>query len=144
MSRFDNEEFNLQIDETINEVFDEAPGSNSFLALRKLRWSDSGQYKLDIRKWYTNSEGKEIAGKGISFMTEDGPSNLINALLKHGYGNTEDIIESLKDRDDFLPSVKKTIDVMGVNLDDVIIENESIEALYFDPKNMFEESTVNE
>ena len=35
--KFDNEAFNLQIDESINEVFDEASGSNSFLALRKLK-----------------------------------------------------------------------------------------------------------
>ena len=83
--KFDNDSINLEIDDSVNEVFDEAPGSNSFLALRRLRWSEKGNFKLDIRKWYTNSEGEEVAGKGVSFLTDDGPNNLINALMKHGY-----------------------------------------------------------
>lgn len=145
MSRkFDNEAFNLQIDESINEVFDEAAGSNSFLALRKLRWNENGQYKLDIRKWYTNSDGEEVAGKGVSFMTEDGPNNLINALMKHGYGETRGILDSISQRPDFLPNVKRVIDSMNVSLDDVETMEEDLEALYFDPKNMFEGEIIDE
>lgn len=142
--RFDNEEFNLQIDETINEVFDEAAGSNSFLALRKLRWNENSQYKLDIRKWYTNSEGEEVAGKGVSFMTEDGPNNLINALMKHGYGDTRGILESISSREDFLPNVKRIINNMNVNIDEIETGEESLDALYFDPKNLFEGEVIDE
>ena len=101
-------EFKLEIDDSINEVFDEVPGS-SFLALRRLRWNESSPFKLDIRKWYTNNEGEEIAGKGISFMTEDGPDNLIQALLKHGYGDTQKTIDGIKDRDDFVSIAMKAV-----------------------------------
>lgn len=136
--KFDNDSFNLEIDESINEVFDEAPGSNSFLALRKLRWSETGKFKLDIRKWYTNNEGEEIAGKGVSFITEDGPNNLINALMKHGYGETRGILESISSRSDFLPNVKRVIGNMNTTLDNIEDnKEEDIDADYFDPKNIF-------
>lgn len=134
--KFDDKGFNLHIDDTINEVFDEATGSNTFLALRKLKWNDEGEYKLDIRKWYTNSDGEEVAGKGVSFMTEDGPNNLINALMRHGYGDTRGIIDSIKDREDFLPNVKRVINNMGVDLDSIESGEESLDTLYFDPKTL--------
>ena len=38
-----NMEFHLEIDDTVNEVFDEGVG-NSFLAMRRLRWSEDGQF----------------------------------------------------------------------------------------------------
>ena len=136
--KFDNDSINLEIDDSVNEVFDEAPGSNSFLALRRLRWSETGNFKLDIRKWYTNSEGEEVAGKGVSFLTEDGPNNLINALMKHGYGDTRGIIDSISTRDDFLPNVKRVLNKMEVSsLDDIETGEGSLEELYFDPKNIF-------
>ena len=136
--KFNNDSFNLEIDESVNEVFDEAPGSNSFLALRKLRWSETGNFKLDIRKWYTNSEGEEIAGKGVSFITEDGPNNLINALMKHGYGETRGILESISGRPDFLPNVKRVIGNMNTTLDNIDDDQEEdTDADYFDPKNIF-------
>ena len=136
--KFDNDSINLEIDDSVNEVFDEAPGSNSFLALRRLRWSETGNFKLDIRKWYTNSEGEEVAGKGVSFLTEDGPNNLINALMKHGYGDTRGIIDSISTRDDFLPNVKRALNKMEVSsLDDIETGEGSLEELYFDPKNIF-------
>ena len=96
-----NREFKLEIDSSIDEVIDEVPGS-SFIALRKLRWSENSSFKLDIRKWYTNSEGEEIAGKGVSFMTDEGPDNLIEVLLKHNYGDTRKTLNGIKDREDFL------------------------------------------
>lgn len=136
--KFDNDSINLEIDDSVNEVFDEAPGSNSFLALRRLRWSETGNFKLDIRKWYTNSEGEEVAGKGVSFLTEDGPNNLINALMKHGYGDTRGIIDSISTRNDFLPNVKRVLNKMEVSsLDDIETGEGSLEELYFDPKNIF-------
>ncbi len=125
-------EFNPELD--INEIFDEGTG-NSFLALRSLRWTPNSQFKLDIRKWFTNSEGEEIAGKGVSFITEEGPENLINALMKHGYGNTRGILDQLKDRDDFLVSVKETLQNNNLSLDDVEVPSlESLNESFYDPK----------
>lgn len=125
-------EFNSELD--INEIFDEGTG-NSFLALRSLRWTPNSPFKLDIRKWFTNSEGEEIAGKGVSFITEEGPNNLINALMKHGYGDTRGILDQLKDRDDFLVAVKETLQNNNLSLDDVEVPSlDSLNEAFYDPK----------
>ena len=60
-------------------------------------------------------------------MTDEGPDNLIEALLKHNYGDTRKTLNGLKDREDFLPAVKEIITQKGVNLDD--IEMPSIDSL---------------
>ena len=133
---YGNKEFKLEIDNEVDEVIDEVPGS-SFIALRKLRWSDSGPFKLDIRKWYTNSEGEEIAGKGVSFMTEEGPDNLIEALLKHGYGDTRKTLSGIKDREDFLPAVKEIITEKGVDFNSIEVPSlDSLGEDFYDPKSI--------
>lgn len=129
-------EFNLELDPSIDEVIDEVPGS-SFIALRKLRWSENSSFKLDIRKWYTNSDGEEVAGKGVSFMTDDGPDNLIEALLKHNYGDTRKTLNGIKDREDFLPAVKEIIIEKDIDLDSIEIPTiDSISEKFYDPKSI--------
>jgi hypothetical protein len=131
-------ELQLEIDPSIDEVIDEVPGS-SFIALRKLRWSPTSSFKLDIRRWYTNNTGEEIAGKGISFMTEQGPDNLIQALLKHGYGDTRKTLDGIKERPDFLENVKDVLDEMHSDLGGLIVErtpSTDIEELFYDPKSI--------
>ena len=129
-------EFNLEIDDSLNVVFDELPG-NSFLALRKLRWNSSSPFKLDIRKWYTNSEGEEIAGKGVSFMTPEGPENLVQALLENGYCDTRKTLNGIKDRDDFAIAVKEVILENNIDLDSIDISIDQLgSADYYDPKSI--------
>ena len=131
-------ELQLEIDQSIDEVIDEVPGS-SFIALRKLRWSPTSSFKLDIRRWYTSNTGEEIAGKGISFMTEQGPDNLIQALLKHGYGDTRKTLDGIRERPDFLENVKDVLDEMHSDLGDLIVErapSTDIEELFYDPKSI--------
>ena len=131
-------ELQLEIDPSIDEVIDEVPGS-SFIALRKLRWSPTSSFRLDIRKWYTNNTGEEIAGKGVSFMTEQGPDNLIQALLKHGYGDTRKTLDGIKERPDFLENVKDVLDEMYSDLGSLIVErapSTNIEELFYDPKSI--------
>ena len=128
-------EFNLEIDESINEVIDEVPG-NRFIALRKLRWSPESPFKLDVRNWYTNAEGEEIAGKGVSFMTPEGPDNLIEALLKHGYGDTRKTINGIKDREDFLIAVKEVIVEKDIDLDSIEIPDIESVGSFYDPKSI--------
>ena len=132
-------EFKLELDPSIDEVFDEVPG-NSFLALRRLRWTETGNFRLDIRKWYTNNQGEEIAGKGVSFMTEEGPDNLIAALLKHGYGDTEKTIDAIKDRDDFVSIA--TAAIMEKNPDFngsfFMVKDPEGSGGFYDPKEFFD------
>lgn len=128
-------EFQLEIDDSVNEVIDEANG-NTFIALRKLRWFPQGSFKLDIRKWAVNKDGEEIPGKGVSFMTEEGPDNLIEALLKHGYGDTRKTINGIKDREDFPMAVKEAIQEMGIDLDSVEVSTIDDIGSFYDPKSI--------
>lgn len=131
-----NMEFNLEIDDSINEVIDEGTG-NSFIAMRKLRWTETGTFKLDLRKWITNADGQEIAGKGFSFITEEGPENLVNALLKHGYGDTRKTLEGIQDREDFIPETMKILAKKGAISNDMIPEEYmDEEASFYDPKEL--------
>lgn len=120
----------------INEVFDENNKSNAFLALREIRWNENSSYKLDIRKWFTSSTGDEIPGKGVSFMTEEGPHTLTEALLAHNYGRTQQVIESIKNREDFLPCVKDALDRLGSDLScRITVEKvEDEDTVFYDPK----------
>lgn len=130
-------EFSLEIDDSVNEVVDEAPG-NSYIALRKLRWSPTSEFRLDIRKWFVNADGTEVAGKGVAFVTDEGPANLINALLKHGYGDTRKTLDGIKDRDDFLVTVKEVLEENNLNLDSVEVLHASPNGSesYYDPKSI--------
>lgn len=93
----------------INNIFDEK-GSN-FLAIRKVQWvkedaePDESKAKLEIRKWMVQ-DGKEVPLKGCAFLTEEGPHNLVKALIQEGYGNTKDTLNELKKRDDFKEAVE--------------------------------------
>ena len=111
----------------VDEIFDEK--GNMFLALRKIQWAkvgvdpDPDKGKLELRKWNIKPDGSEIPGKGFSFLTENGPNELIDVLIEQGYGNTETILGKLKERDDFAEAVDHIYN--GVNED-------SDE--YFDPR----------
>ena len=136
-----NREFNLEIDPSLDVVFDEGSG-NSFLAMRKLRWDENSSFKIDLRKWFTNSDGEEIAGKGFSFITEDGPNNLVNCLIDNGFGDTRDIIEKVSTRDDFVDALATSaaaLDALGLDeLKDKVkkaAESSETESFY-DPKEL--------
>ena len=129
-------EIELELDPSVNKIFDETTG-NSFLALRKLRWNSNSDFRLDIRKWFTDSNGNEVAGKGVSFMTPEGPSNLVKALLEIGVADTRSTLEGIKDRDDFLVNVKEVLEENGMDLDSVVIpEKDNSSASYYDPKSI--------
>lgn len=119
------DEFTYKLEEGFDHVFDEK--ANTFLALRKIYWNNKEEPKLDIRKWYTSSDGTEKMGKGVSFLTDEGPHELTRVLLVNGYGNTEQVLESIKDRDDFKTSLVK---VLGDDSDIV----DDIDTGYYDPK----------
>lgn len=62
---------------------------------------DINKAKLEIRKVYT-SGSEEKFGKGYTFSTPEGPGELICGLIDKGFGNTKDILRSVRTRDDFL------------------------------------------
>ena len=117
-------EYNVQED----HVFDEKGGT--FLAMRKIAWGvpqneepDPEKLHWELRRWRMR-DGKEMADKGFSFLTEEGPHELTNTLLEQGFGHTKDVLNIIKSRDDF----KDAVTNMSVDPD------ESGE--YFDPRSM--------
>ena len=82
------EPFQYSVDENYNYNIDEK--GNTFIALRKIDWRNSGNYKLDLRKYYSTENGERMS-KGVSFLTEDGPNELTRVLLYTGYGDAMEI-----------------------------------------------------
>lgn len=137
MRREPNENFEMTIDESVNEIIEETAG-NKFIALRKVSWRRGGSPKLDLRNWFVGSDGDEIAGKGVSFPTDAAADNLVAALLKHGYGDTRNTLEAISDREDFAIAVKEIIEDKEIDLDSVEIPKmDDIEPKqFYDPKSI--------
>ena len=81
----------------INELIDER--SNSTIMLREVAWNGR-QSHLELRKWIIDEKGDKPM-KGVSFLTEDGPHNLVDTMSKLGFSHTGTILKNNKDRKDF-------------------------------------------
>lgn len=118
--RSDDGEFKFSI-RGIDRIIEEK--GNQFLALRQIAWGvgddepvDRDKIRLDLRKYRVDDNGKEIMSKGVSFMTDEGPSELVHVLLEEGYGNTKKCknilnnrIESVDEEDDNLIDLRDVI-----------------------------------
>lgn len=113
--------FSYKIDEDFDNIIDEK--GNSFIALRKVQWGDKGDYKLDLRKWFINADGEETVGKGVSFLTEDGPHELTKTLVDNGYGHTNEVLQGIYHREDFetcLENLRNGINIVETD----VLDNE--------------------
>lgn len=118
-----NSNFSFKIHDGFDFILEEK--GNTFIALRKMTWGEKDyEPKYDIRKWYS-SQGEAKAGKGVG-LSEEGLDELVNILLSSGFGNTEEVLSSIKHRDDFEKSYDKI--VKGI-----IFENEEDDT-YYDPR----------
>ena len=115
----------------INELIEEK--GNMVTMLRELGWNGR-ECRLDLRKWNIDVD-KEVPLKGISFSTEEGPSNLAEALIKHNYGDTKNVLRQLSARDDFEESLVAVVGKQKVKAakDTTVIVDE--DELY-DPKSL--------
>lgn len=98
---------------------------NAFIALRRVAWGTNrseDKAKLEIRKYYNNATGDETPAKGVAFLTDEGPHNLTHELLDMGFGNTEVVLEKIKDREDFEEALIKTLDNVPEQLEDKVQE----------------------
>lgn len=91
---------------SVNEVIETVQGGNSYIALRKVRWSPNGDFKYDLRRYFMKSDGIEMTGKGIS-LTDEGIENLTATLVDKGFGDTELLVGSLYHREDFMESLAR-------------------------------------
>ncbi len=120
--------FEYEVDKEFDHVIDEK--GNSFIALRKIQWGGKGDFKLDLRKWYISSTGEETVGKGVSFLTEEGPHELAKVLVDNGYGHTNEILSGIYHREDFEECLQGLRD--GVD----IANNKSNDEDYYDPEEL--------
>lgn len=121
--------FKYEVMNGYDYLFDEK--GNSFLALREVAWND-GKTNLELRKWFNSADGSEVAGKGFSFLTEEGPHELVNVLLRNEFGRTDEVLEIIKEREDFNQSISITLgDEKSKELN---IESDESSIEYYDPK----------
>lgn len=121
--------FDYKVNPDFDFIFDEK--GNTFLALRKITWNEGGKEKLDIRKYYNSSDGTETVGKGVSFITEEGPHELTRILVENDYGYTDEIINGIKNRKDFMTSLVKVLNEEDSK--ELGLENVDPNEEYFDP-----------
>lgn len=126
------DDFKYKVSEECDEVFDEQ--GSMVLALRKISWGDS-EPKLDLRKWFIGING-EVPSKGFTFLTEEGPHNLTKVLLKQGFGDTREVLETIKDRPDFENALEKAMGFKELTEDNIKTDsnNEDDDTEYYDPK----------
>lgn len=99
----------------INRVVEER--GNQFIRFAQIAWKgedeecEPSDIKYDLRKYTTDSDGKERMLKGVSFLSEEGPNELTHILLEEGFGKTDKIIDIIKNRDDFKSAVESSYNV---------------------------------
>lgn len=122
--------FKYEVDKDFDYLIEEK--GNQALFFRRVSWGER-DFKPEIRKWYIDGTS-ETPGKGIAFMTEEGPDELINIMTQTGYGKTDEILENISKRDDFPLSVKK---ILGKDVNELIEDYDSIEMEeVYDPKSI--------
>lgn len=124
-------DFTYEVDKNFDYILEEK--GNVFTAVRKIRWGSATDFKLDIRKYYNTNDG-ETMSKGIS-LSDDAANELTNVLTATGYGNTKEIINNIKDRNDFFTSLSQAIGKENIPETDMDI---SIDEMY-DPREVFSE-----
>lgn len=87
-----SENFTYEVDDNFEEKIIEEHG-NTYISIRKIRWGEQKDFKLDIRKYIATAEGPRMQ-KGCS-MTDEGANELTQVLLESGYGNANSIASSI-------------------------------------------------
>ena len=119
-------EFKFEVDKNFGDhVIEER--DNLSIIMRKISWGNSGEYKVDIRKYLYTEEGERM-NKGIS-LTDNGANELTKELVSCGYGDTKEIIKALSKREENLADL-----INQCNNESEDEDNESEE--YYDPKEL--------
>lgn len=123
-------DFNYEVDENFDHLIEEKGNQATFF--RRVSWGGRDA-KPEIRKWYVDGTS-ETPGKGVSFMTEEGPDELVRIMTEVGYGKTDEILSNISKRDDFGISVKK---VLGKGIEEVVDDTADIELEeVYDPRSL--------
>ena len=104
-----------------NVIFDEK--GSKYGTIRLVQWVKEGnepdeeKAKIEIRHMISTPDGEKYS-KGYAFDTEEGPNELVGALIDCGFGDTRDILRKIARRDDFKESVE------NINKEDDILDGE--------------------
>lgn len=107
--------------------------NNTVTMLRNVAWNGR-EARLELRRWVVEESGEKPM-KGVSFMTQEGPHNLVHALTEAGFGDTKTILGNIKDRHDFEPALAETIGMQKVieaKNTEVIVQSDE----FYDPRSM--------
>lgn len=91
--------------EDYNILFDEKASTCG--TVRRVQWvregaePDESKAKVEIRHIKVDETG-ETPLKGYSFSTPEGPDELVEGMIKAGFGKTKDILKAVRTREDFL------------------------------------------
>ena len=119
-------EFKFEVDKNFGDhVIEER--DNLSIIMRKISWGNSGEYKVDIRKYLYTEEGERM-NKGIS-LTDNGANELAKELVSCWYGDTKEIIKALSKREENLADL-----INQCNNESEDEDNGSEE--YYDPKEL--------
>ena len=123
-------EFKYEVDQEFDYLVEEK--GNQAIFFRRVSWGGRDA-KPEIRKWYVDGTS-ETPGKGVTFMTEEGPDELVKVMTEVGFGKTDEILENISKREDFGISVKK---VLGKGLEELIDDTADIELEeVYDPRSL--------
>lgn len=93
----------------INRIVEEK--GNQFIRFAQIAWAgedeevEPSKIKYDLRRYFTDADNVEKMGKGVTFLSDNGPTELANILVEEGFGETFKILGSIKNRDDFADAV---------------------------------------
>lgn len=115
-------------------------GGSNFVAVRKIKFGvgqdeecNPEDRKIDIRKWSIDAEGNERALKGVN-LNDEAVDELVSTLVKLGYGDTSEIINGIKDREEFMDLIIP-FTIENIDLGDLKEElHNKNKKKYFDPK----------
>lgn len=94
----------------INRVVEEK--GNQFIRFAQIAWAgkdeevDPSKIKYDLRRYFVDSDGAEKMGKGVTFLSDNGPTEFTHILVEEGFGDTTKILNSIKTREDFPDAVR--------------------------------------
>lgn len=127
-----NKDANIQFEinpDGINELVDER--NNTVMMLREVAWNGRAHH-LELRKWVVEENGERPL-RGVAFMSEEGPHNLVNVMTANGFGDTKIILNNLKDRADFDAALIETVGMQKV-VEAKNTEYEVTNEDYYDPR----------
>ena len=95
----------------INRVVEEK--GNQFIRFAQIAWAgedeeiEPDKIKYDLRRYFADADGVEKMGKGVTFLSDNGPTELTHILVEEGFGKTSKILDSIRTRDDFPDAVRE-------------------------------------